>query len=58
VTGWLAAGTKLVWVVYPNRQTVSVHRAGRVAEVMVVGQSLSGEDAIAGFKCAVGEMFS
>jgi Uma2 family endonuclease len=57
IADWLAAGTKLVWVIHPNRRTVSVHRPKREIEVLSAGHRLSGEDVVKGFECAVEELF-
>ncbi len=54
---WLKAGVRLLWVVYPERRTVEVHRAG--VEVIVLGEddTLDGQDVVPGFRCRVGEIF-
>lgn len=61
VTVWLNAGVALVWVVYPSTRTVRVHRPrsspqGRVSD-LTDADTLSGEDVLPGFSCAVREIF-
>jgi Uma2 family endonuclease len=54
---WLTAGVPLVWVVHPEVRGVRVHRGdGRVSELNV-GDELSGEEILPGFRCRVAEIF-
>ncbi len=57
VATWLAAGTRLVWVVHPKRRVVLIHRPQ--AEVTTLGESdtLDGADVVPGFQCAVSDVF-
>ena len=57
VSRFLSAGTRLVWVVDPERRTVTVYRVN--GEVLVLGASdaLSGEDVLPGFSCSVSQLF-
>jgi Uma2 family endonuclease len=57
VADWLGAGTKLVWVVDPQRSEVRVHRADGSLSVLGADQSLDGEDTLPGFRCPVAEIF-
>lgn len=57
VAEYLAAGSRLVWVIYPRTRTVVIHRANGTIEERRVGQSLDGEDVVPGFSCAVAELF-
>ena len=51
-----AAGTTLVWIVYPNMQIVDVHtRAG--ATTLEADDTLSGGDVLPGFEIPVREIF-
>jgi Uma2 family endonuclease len=61
VNVWLNAGVALVWVVYPTTRTVRVHRPrtspqGRVSD-LTDSDTLSGEDVLPGFSCAIAEIF-
>lgn len=52
----LAAGTKLVWIVYPDTQTVTVHRASGTI-TLEVGDTLSGGDVLPGFEMPLRALF-
>jgi Uma2 family endonuclease len=52
-----SAGVKLIWVISPKSKTVLIRRLdGTCAEVNKTG-TLSGEDVLPGFTCAVAELF-
>src|SRR5881397_1893555 len=51
VADWLAAGTKLVWVIDPERSEVRVYRQDGSLSVLREGDSLDGEDVLPGFTC-------
>ncbi len=53
VADWLEAGTRLVWVVDPDRRRVRVYRADGRESVVTVGGILDGEDVVEGFTCAL-----
>jgi Uma2 family endonuclease len=54
---FLRAGTRLLWVIYPETRTVHVYRqAGRFA-ILSDADELSGEDVLPGFVCRVAELF-
>ncbi|MBI4311583.1 MAG: Uma2 family endonuclease [Chloroflexi bacterium] len=53
----LAAGVKLVWVVYPERRSVVVYRSLEDVRVLREGDTLTGEPALPGFRCSVRELF-
>lgn len=55
---WLKAGAGLVWVVWPNTRTLSIHRPGASAQTLREGDTLEGGDVVPGFSCAVTEIFS
>ena len=54
---WLAAGVRLVWVLYPNTQRIYVHKPGRTLTRLGPEDVLTGEDVLPGFKCPVAEVF-
>ncbi len=58
VAEYLAAGARLVWLVYPRTQTVTVYRANGTVEERTVGQTLDGEDVVPGFSLPVAEVFA
>ncbi len=52
----LAAGTQLVWVIYPETRTVMVHQPDRVAMLGADG-TLDGGDVLPGFSLPVAALF-
>lgn len=48
---WLAAGTQVVWVVDPRRQTTHIYRSDGTEEFVGTEGSLLGEDILPGFTC-------
>ena len=56
VDEYLAAGTRLVWVVNPRRRTITVHAPGADPRVLGEGDTLDGGDVVPGFRCEVREI--
>jgi Uma2 family endonuclease len=58
---YLSFGTRLVWVVYPDDQTVDVYRPaeGESATIQVFGveDTLDGGDVLPGFSLSVRDIF-
>jgi Uma2 family endonuclease len=57
VQDWLGAGTKLVWVVNPRTQTVSVYENPSAAKILHIHESVDGGDILPGFKLSLREIF-
>jgi len=57
VRDWLEAGTKMVWVVYPDTRSVTVHYPDGRAITLKEDDFLDGEDVLPGFRCPVREVF-
>jgi Uma2 family endonuclease len=57
VSDYLAAGTRLVWIVHPRTRTVMIYRATGEVRLLQPQEELSGEDVIPGFSCRVEELF-
>lgn len=57
VSDYLAAGTRLVWVVSPAREQVSVFRSPLAPRVLSSQDFLDGEDVLPGFSVGVGKIF-
>lgn len=57
VADYLAAGTRAVWVVDPQDQTVAVYRTLFSPRVLVADDELEGEELLPGFRLRVGELF-
>lgn len=58
VADWISAGTRLVWVVDPERRVVRVYRADGTEAIKTQDQSLDGEEVAAGFSCQVGSLLA
>lgn len=58
VEAWLKAGTKLIWVVSPKLQTVTVYRSLNDIAVLTVKDTLDGDKVIPDFQYAVAELFT
>ncbi len=54
---WLAAGTEMVWVVYPSGRSVTVYRSLDNVKILTQDATLDGEDVVPGFSCRVRELF-
>lgn len=57
VLEYLHAGTKLVWVVHPKTQTITVYRSLDKVRVLTANDTLDGNDVLPGFAVAVKEIF-
>lgn len=57
VQEWLAAGTALVWIVYPRSRTVAVHRSPTDVTILSEKDELDGETVMPGFRFPVREVF-
>ncbi len=54
---YLNAGTRLVWILDPHSQTVTVYRSERVIALLTYDDTLTGEDVVPGFSCPVSQLF-
>ncbi len=57
IAAWLAAGSAQVWIVDPQLRTVTVYRSLEDAELLTIGQSLTGGALLPAFRCEVAEIF-
>lgn len=57
ISDFLRAGTKLVWVIYPENRTARVHRPDGTAQLLSEQDDLSGEDVVPGFRCKIRDLF-
>jgi Uma2 family endonuclease len=55
---WIEAGARMVWVVNPKRQTVTVFRPSADAVTLAETDTLDGHEVVPGFRCSVAEIFS
>jgi len=58
VADWLAAGTKLVWLLDPERHEARVYRQDGSLSVLLDEDALGGEDVLPGFSCPLAQVFS
>lgn len=54
---WLAAGTSLVWVVYPAQRLVAVYSAGGAVTHVQADGTLDGAHVLPGLRLAVADLF-
>lgn len=57
VRDYLAAGSRAVWVVNPERRTVTVHRPDREPERLAGSDVLDGGPVLPGFRLPLSEIF-
>jgi len=57
VTDYLAAGVRLVWLVYPRSQTAQVYRSFTQSRLLTPADSLEGEDVLPGFSLPLKDLF-
>jgi Uma2 family endonuclease len=57
VLEYLEAGTQMVWVIHPVTKTVTVYRTPTDIKILTINDTLTGEDVVEGFECAVAEIF-
>ena len=55
---YIAAGTKLVWIVYPKQKMIHVHRPSNVINVLRETDELDGEDVLPDFRIRLSEIFN
>lgn len=58
VAMWLAAGTRMVWVVDAGKRTISIHRAQTDVAVLTGNDVVDGAEVVPGFNCKVAEVFA
>ena len=56
VAQWLTAGTRLVWVLDPERGNARVHRADGSIDIVPVSGALDGEDVLRGFSYRLADL--
>ncbi|MEX2154938.1 MAG: Uma2 family endonuclease [Gemmatimonadaceae bacterium] len=56
VSDWLSAGSRLVWVIDPDRRMARVYRADGSESLVVADATLDGEDVLPGFTCRVEDL--
>jgi Uma2 family endonuclease len=56
VDDFVRAGVPLIWVIYPDSRTVTVH-TGRTATTLTDADDLTGDPVLPGFRLAVADLF-
>jgi Uma2 family endonuclease len=54
---YLAGGTRLVWLIRPEQQTVTVFRPDRPERILGIDDELDGEDVLPGFRLPLARLF-
>ena len=54
---WIEHGVKLVWLVHPERRSITVYRSVRDVQVLHEGDTLTGDPVLPEFSCSVSEIF-
>lgn len=57
VDDYLAAGTRLVWVIWPETRSVTAHTPDGQRRILHEGDNLDGADVLPGFTCPVAAIF-
>jgi len=57
VADYLNAGTRLVWVIDPDRRNARVYRASGIQSEIGETEMLDGEDVLPGFTCPLSQVF-
>ena len=57
VDDYLRAGTRLIWLVYPDNNTVMEYRAPEQARVLTINENLEGGDVLPGFRYPLKQLF-
>jgi Uma2 family endonuclease len=57
VAQWLASGTRMVWVVSPKLQSVTVYKSLKDIVTLTEKDHLEGDNVVPGFRIAVAEIF-
>ncbi|MCH8052628.1 MAG: Uma2 family endonuclease [Planctomycetes bacterium] len=57
ISDYLNAGVRLVWVVYPETQSVAEHRPNTPAKEFDLEDTLQGYDVLPDFTCAMADLF-
>jgi Uma2 family endonuclease len=57
VLEYLNAGTKMVWVIEPVLKTVTIYRSQNDIKILTLNDTLTGEEVVEGFQCAVAAIF-
>lgn len=54
---WIEHGVKLVWLVHPERRSITVYRSLNEVHVLHEDDTLTGDPVLPGFSCPVADIF-
>ena len=54
---WLRYGVRMVWIAYPNSQSIAVYSSLDDSLIFNVGNEISGDPVLPGFRCPVEDIF-
>ncbi len=54
---YFAAGTRLIWVIYPQSRTVHVYDSAQRAQILSANETLGGGELLPGFACEIAMLF-
>ena len=54
---WLRHGVRMVWVAYPNSQSIAVYQSPDDVRIFNVGDEIAGSPVVSGFRCPVADIF-
>jgi hypothetical protein len=57
VQDYLAAGTSMIWLVYPSTQTVTEYATSGQVRHLILADELDGGDVIPGFRYSLDRLF-
>jgi Uma2 family endonuclease len=57
VSEYFGAGSRLVWIIYPNTRQVVVFRSARESMILGADDTLDGGDLLPSFACRVSDLF-
>lgn len=58
IRDYFEAGVRLLWIVDPEMQTVTVYRSPVDLRILTAADMLAGDDVLPGFSCRVAELFA
>ncbi len=58
VRDYLAAGTRLMWVIYPRTRQVIEYTSSNASRIYISGDTLEHDDVLPDFRCPVAELFA
>jgi len=57
IQDYLAAGVKLIWIIYPQKQFVAVYRQSKIVSILFETDELEGEDVVPNFRLPLEKVF-